>query len=97
MTYHYETLSKWLPPEYVITLEHQLVWIKILDFGAVVEYVDAPGNEVLLHISEIAWERTKNVTDEVNIGDIFDIKYFGFDPRTKKEKISRKALIEKNT
>ena len=70
--------------------------IKILDFGAVVEYVDAPGNEVLLHISEIAWERTKNVTDEVNIGDIFDIKYFGFDPRTKKEKISRKALIEKN-
>ena len=71
--------------------------IKILDFGAVVEYVDAPGNEVLLHISEIAWERTKNVTDEVNIGDIFDVKYFGFDPRTKKEKISRKALIEKNT
>ena len=71
--------------------------VKILDFGAVVEYVDAPGNEVLLHISEIAWERTKNVTDEVNIGDIFDIKYFGFDPRTKKEKISRKALIEKNT
>ena len=70
--------------------------IKILDFGAVVEYVDAPGNEVLLHISEIAWERTKNVTDEVNIGDIFDIKYFGFDPRTKKEKISRKALVEKN-
>ena len=71
--------------------------IKILDFGAVVEYVDAPGNEVLLHISEIAWERTKNVTDEVNIGDIFDVKYYGFDPRTKKEKISRKALIEKNT
>jgi len=71
--------------------------IKILDFGAVVEYVDAPGNEVLLHISEIAWERTKNVTDEVNIGDIFDVKYFGFDPRTKKEKISRKVLTEKNT
>ena len=70
--------------------------IKILDFGAVVEYVDAPGNEVLLHISEIAWERTKNVTDEVNIGDIFDVKYFGFDPRTKKEKISKKALMEKN-
>ena len=70
--------------------------IKILDFGAVVEYVDAPGNEILLHISEIAWERTKNVTDEINIGDVFDVKYFGFDPRTKKEKISRKALIEKN-
>ena len=32
--------------------------IKILDFGAVVEYTDAPGNEVLLHVSELAWERT---------------------------------------
>ena len=29
--------------------------IKILDFGAVVEFV--PGNEVLLHISEIDWKR----------------------------------------
>ena len=28
--------------------------IKILDFGAVVEYMEAPGNEVLLHISELA-------------------------------------------
>ena len=32
--------------------------IKVLDFGAVVEYVEAPGNEVLLHVSELAWERT---------------------------------------
>ena len=32
--------------------------IKMLDFGAVVEYTAAPGNEVLLHISELAWERT---------------------------------------
>lgn len=69
--------------------------IKILDFGAVVEYVEAPGNETLLHISEMAWERTDNVTDVVNIGDVLDVKYFGFDPRTKKEKISRKALLPK--
>ncbi len=69
--------------------------IKILDFGAVVEYVEAPGNEVLLHISELAWERTNNVTDVVNIGDVIDVKYFGFDPRTKKEKVSRKALLPK--
>ena len=34
----------------------------MLDFGAVVEYLDAPGNEVLLHVSEIAWERTDNVS-----------------------------------
>lgn len=66
--------------------------IKLLDFGAVVEYVEAPGNEVLLHISELAWERTENVTDVVNLGDVIDVKYFGVDPRTRKEKVSLKAL-----
>ncbi len=69
--------------------------IKLLDFGAVVEYTEAPGNEVLLHVSELAWERTENVTDVVNLGDIIEVKYFGFDPRTRKEKVSRKALLEK--
>jgi polyribonucleotide nucleotidyltransferase len=67
--------------------------IKILDFGAVVEYLDAPGNEVLLHISELAWERTENVADVVNMGDTLEVKYFGKDPRTRKEKVSRKALL----
>jgi len=69
--------------------------IKMLDFGAVVEYTEAPGNEVLLHVSELAWERTENVSDVVNMGDIFDVKYFGVDPRTKKEKVSRKAILPK--
>ncbi len=69
--------------------------IKILDFGAVVEYMDAPGNEVLLHVSELAWERTENVTDVVNMGDVFDVKYFGIDSRTRKDKVSRKALLPK--
>ena len=69
--------------------------IKLLDFGAVVEYTEAPGNEVLLHISELAWDRTENVTDVVQLGDILEVKYFGIDPRTKKEKVSRKALLPK--
>ena len=69
--------------------------IKILDFGAVVEYQEAPGNEVLLHISELDWKKTEKVTDVVNMGDILDVKYFGVDPRTRKDKVSRKALIEK--
>ena len=68
--------------------------IKILDFGAVVEFV--PGKEALLHVSEIAWERVNNVTDYINIGDEFEVKYLGIDPRTKKSKISRKVLLEKN-
>ena len=74
---------------------YQVKVIKMLDFGAVVEYMDAPGNEVLLHVSELAWERTENVSDVVNMGDVFDVKYFGLDPRTRKEKVSRKALLEK--
>lgn len=67
--------------------------IKILDFGAVVEYTAAPGNEVLLHVSELAWERTENVSDVVNMGDVFMVKHLGIDPKTKKEKVSKKALI----
>jgi len=67
--------------------------VKILDFGAVVEF--RPGKEVLLHISELAWERTENVSDVVKVGDMFDVKYFGIDPRTRKQKVSRKALLER--
>ncbi|MFM2230650.1 MAG: hypothetical protein RL607_1908 [Bacteroidota bacterium] len=67
--------------------------IKMLDFGAVVEYTQAPGNEVLLHVSELAWERTEKPTDVVNMGDVFEVKYLGIDPKTRKEKVSRKQLL----
>lgn len=67
--------------------------IKMLDFGAVVEYTKAPGNEVLLHVSELAWERTENVADVVKMGDVFMVKYLGIDPKTRKEKVSKKALL----
>ncbi|HNP32960.1 MAG TPA: polyribonucleotide nucleotidyltransferase [Flavobacterium sp.] len=67
--------------------------IKMLDFGAVVEYTAAPGNEVLLHVSELAWERTENVSDVVKMGDVFMVKYLGVDPKTRKEKVSRKQLL----
>ena len=67
--------------------------VKILDFGAVVEF--RPGKEVLLHISEIAWERVEKVEDYLKIGDYLDVKYVGFDPRTKKQKVSRRMLIER--
>ena len=73
--------------------KYEVKVIKILDFGAVVEYTKAPGNEVLLHVSELAWERTENVTDVVKMGDVLEVKYFGIDSRTRKEKVSRKALL----
>jgi polyribonucleotide nucleotidyltransferase len=66
---------------------------KMLDFGAVVEYTKAPGNEVLLHVSELAWERTEKPSDVVNLGDVFMVKYLGIDPKTRKEKVSRKQLL----
>jgi len=74
---------------------YKVTVVKTLDFGAVVDYNDAPGNEVLLHISEIAWERTNNVTDVLKVGDVLDVKYFGIDPKTRKPKVSRKALLKR--
>ncbi len=68
--------------------------IKMLDFGAVVEYVDAPGNETLLHVSELAWERTENVTDVVNMGDVFDVKYFGLILEREKRKFQEKRCCQ---
>lgn len=67
--------------------------IKLLDFGAVVEFV--PGKETLLHVSEFDWKRVENVSDAMKIGDIFDVKYMGIDPKTKKAKVSKKALMPK--
>src|SRR5690554_4250424 len=65
--------------------------VKMLDFGAVVEFV--PGKETLLHVSELDWKRVEKVTDIVNVGDALEVKYLGIDPKTKKPKVSRKALL----
>jgi DNA repair protein RadA/Sms len=74
-----------------INKEGTLAGPKILEH--IVEYTAAPGNETLLHVSELAWERTENVADVVNMGDVFMVKYLGVDPKTRKEKVSRKALM----
>ena len=52
--------------------------------------------EVLfLNFHEIDWKRVEKVEDYLKIGDRIDVKYMGIDPRTKKQKVSRKVLIEK--
>lgn len=66
---------------------------RLLDFGAVVEFVK--GKDSLLHISELAWERVEKVTDVLKEGDEIEVKYMGIDPKTKKTKVSRKALLPK--
>jgi polyribonucleotide nucleotidyltransferase len=44
-----------------MNVAYEVKVIKMLDFGAVIEYLKL--QEVLLHVSELAWERTENVSD----------------------------------
>ena len=64
---------------------------KMLDFGAVIEFV--PGKDSLLHISEFDWKRIENPSDVLSVGDVIEVKYMGIDPKTRKPKVSRKALM----
>ena len=77
----------------VVGKEYDVKVVKVLEFGAVVEF--RPGKEVLLHISEIAWERVEKVEKYLNIGDMTKVKYMGIDSRTRKQKVSRKVLLER--
>ena len=64
--------------------------VKIVEFGAFVNIL--PGKDGLLHISEISNERTENVNDVLEEGQVLDVKLIGFDRG--KMKLSMKALIE---
>ncbi|MBZ4672286.1 MAG: Polyribonucleotide nucleotidyltransferase [Deferribacteraceae bacterium] len=64
---------------------------KIADFGAFVELI--PGVEALLHVSEYALERTKNIGDHLKVGDLVEVKYLGKDEKGRL-KISRKELLK---
>ncbi len=67
--------------------------VSILDFGAFVEIL--PGKEGLLHVSEIAWEKTENVSDVLHEGDEVDVKLLEIDAKTGKMRLSIKALLPK--
>ncbi len=64
--------------------------VKIMDFGAFVEVL--PNTSGLLHISEIAHERIRSVTDVLNEGDEVDVVVLDVD-RAGRIKLSRKALL----
>src|ERR1700730_2644061 len=63
---------------------------RIADFGAFVEIM--PGLDGLLHVSEIAHYRVKDVRDELKEGDSVMVKVINIDP-SGKIRLSRKALI----
>ena len=64
--------------------------VKIAEFGAFVEIL--PNQQGLLHISEIANERIRAVTDVLKEGDIIDVKVLEVD-RAGRIKLSRRALL----
>lgn len=63
---------------------------KVTDFGAFVEIF--PGTDGLVHISQLAPERVRKVTDVVREGDSFPVKVIGIDGQGK-IKLSRKDAI----
>ncbi len=67
---------------------------RITDFGAFVEVL--PGVDGLLHISEIAHYRVKEVRDELKEGEQVLVKVINVDP-SGKIRLSRKALLDKPT
>jgi len=65
----------------------------IQTFGAFIEIL--PGKQGLLHISEISWERTKNVEDVLKEGDTVEVKLIDIDEKKGNLRLSRKALLPK--
>ena len=64
---------------------------RIADFGAFVEIM--PGVDGLLHVSEIALHRVKDVRDELKEGEQLLVKVLNVDP-SGKIRLSRKALLQ---
>jgi polyribonucleotide nucleotidyltransferase len=63
--------------------------VRIAEFGAFVEII--PGTDGLLHISEIAEHRVKDVKDELKEGDQVLVKVLGIEGN--RIKLSRKAIL----
>ena len=64
--------------------------VKVVDFGAFVEIM--PGMEGLLHISEYAEHRIRDMHDECKAGDQILVKVINVDSQNK-IKLSRKAVL----
>ena len=65
--------------------------VNIKDFGAFVEIF--PGQDGLVHISELANFRVKNVHDIVKVGDEIWVKCLGVDEKGR-VRLSRRAAME---
>jgi polyribonucleotide nucleotidyltransferase len=68
--------------------------ISVKEFGAFVEIL--PGQDGLVHISELSDGYVKNVTDVVKVGDEIQVKVIGIDDQHR-VKLSRKAAIREQS
>ena len=64
---------------------------RIEPYGAFVEIL--PGQDGLLHISEMAHTRVGQVTDLMQLGDEVEVQVVGIEPDTGKIRLSRKPLL----
>ncbi len=86
-------MVKWLTEDAEIGKIYRGVVKKIVDFGAFVEIL--PGTEGLVHISQLAQERVKKVTDILQEGDEVMVKVLEIDKQGK-IRLSRKDALGAN-
>ncbi len=67
--------------------EYEGTVVSTTSFGA---FVNIGGADGLLHVTDIAWTRVKNVTDYVKVGDKVKVKIKSYDPDTKKISLTMK-------
>jgi polyribonucleotide nucleotidyltransferase len=65
--------------------------VRIMNFGAFCKLTE--GNDGLLHVSEIAWERVEKTEDRIKIGDKVKVKVIKIEGG--KVNVSMKALLPK--
>jgi polyribonucleotide nucleotidyltransferase len=64
-----------------------------MNFGAFIEFL--PGKDGLLHISEIAWEKTESMEGIFEEGQEVQVKLKEIDPKTGKFALTMKELYPK--
>ena len=81
------------PPTVEIGEEYEGKVKSIMPYGAFVEVI--PGQDGLLHVSELDWNRVDRVEDILKEGELVKFKVVGRDDKTGKIKLSRKVLMPK--
>lgn len=82
-----EKLSEQLWSEIAVGKEYEGTVVSVTSFGA---FVNIGGADGLVHITDLAWTRVKNVTDYVNVGDKVTVRIKSFDPETRKISLTMK-------